>query len=504
MLRSRSTWSRYFNKNHVFWIVRELDASKPGGWNDVIEPPGMAEPFVRMFLDPTGDIDFLVLESEILQRFALYADDEPGQIPWLFRRDGSYRSMACDVQRECLQILEEPKTTHLDNHTMIFIWLCKCTVHSGREKSILVRDVKMPFPKMRLPKDPPVDAIWGLEFALSDEFFADGPTDIEIDFGIVQKTALKLVSKLGMVDEPAWFTDEFEGIVHMESLMRKLLPPPLTPFKELSSDKAMSDLAFSSIGQLYIVHQTAWHRNSAAYRSGTPPRGEVPCAYPGELPSDTEYVIDLSVMSKYEVRGEFAKYGAAAFFDRHRTLIAVYVCDIDGAGQPAFPIGGPRGAALVRPSRLGGESESAWEFAKWALRCTLVSFCTLRDHLCWCHWLVSNRVCIAAREELGHEHPLRRVLTMFTFRTATINYVSASTLMAENMLLHRASAFTIAGMTDGFKDCVANFIFKPFPEEMAGKAMSAAKGPTLPLPLEQDGMLVYHLRNINVLIKTMD
>ena len=35
---------------------------------------------------------------------------------------------------------------------------------------------------------------------------------------------------------------------------------------------------------------------------------------------------------------------------------------------------------------------------------------TLREHLTICHWTVSNRAGIASREELGQNHPIRRLL----------------------------------------------------------------------------------------------
>ena len=50
---------------------------------------------------------------------------------------------------------------------------------------------------------------------------------------------------------------------------------------------------------------------------------------------------------------------------------------------------------------------------------------------------------------------------VFTFRTPTINYISTITLMEEDMLLHRASAFTAQGVLDAFEDCARNFKYAP-------------------------------------------
>ena len=178
-----------------------------------------------------------------------------------------------------------------------------------------------------------------------------------------------------------------------------------------------------------------------------------------------------------------------------RFLAAVYVNDLPKLGGPLVTEPTPREGALVLP----GDADS-WEFAKFSLRSTLVSLSTLRDHLCYCHWVISNRVSVASRENLGHNNPVRRVLALFTFRSAAINYVSATTLMDEDMLLHRASGFAydsyidvagkkqpIPGLKAAFEDCIANFKYQTFPEMMDVKQMPKEA----PLPMDEDGRLVW-------------
>ena len=106
------------------------------------------------------------------------------------------------------------------------------------------------------------------------------------------------------MDTPHWFKDEYEGIVHCESVMRAWMPPPSSSWKEMHSDLAMSHLAFYGIGQLYIMHVSGWQKERAAQAelSGGMPRGIMPLTYPGSLPDGTEYVLDLCFMDKYAVR----------------------------------------------------------------------------------------------------------------------------------------------------------------------------------------------------------
>ncbi len=256
--------------------------------------------------------------------------------------------------------------------------------------------------------------IAGIEFHLSDELYSENVEDTQIAFGSFEKRALTLVSKLNTVDDPYWFRDEFDGIVHCEALMRAWMPPPSTSWKEMQSDGAMSNLAFAGIGQLYVMHVNGWKqvKEQQEQDGNEIPRGTVPLTYAEELPPHTEYVLDMCFMEKYHVRQNFCRYGGAAFFDKDRTIIGIYVCDVPNVEEPVKKPTDKRKGELIRR-----DDDEKWEFAKFSLRCTLVSLCTLRDHLCYCHWIVSNRVSIASREALHHNHPVRRVLKVFTFRS---------------------------------------------------------------------------------------
>jgi len=88
------------------------------------------------------------------------------------------------------------------------------------------------------------DKLAGIQFHLSDELYSDTIDDIEINFRAIDKRVLTLIGKLAMVDTPHYFKDEYEGIVHCESVMRAYIPPPSNSWKEMHSDHALSLLAF--------------------------------------------------------------------------------------------------------------------------------------------------------------------------------------------------------------------------------------------------------------------
>ena len=89
-------------------------------------------------------------------------------------------------------------------------------------------------------------------------------------------------------------------------------------------------------------------------------------------------------MSKYEVREGFARYGAAAFFDKDRRLLAVYKSDHERSeSRRSEPVSGQ---LVYAPDSAGRDvTDLEWENAKFSFRCSLISLTTLRDHLMYCH-----------------------------------------------------------------------------------------------------------------------
>jgi hypothetical protein len=119
------------------------------------------------------------------------------------------------------------------------------------------------------------------------------------------------------------------------------------------------------------------------------------------------------------------------------------------------------GGRLVLPNVPADAAD--WEHAKWVFKVSLFTGITLRDHLVHLHFLFSNNVVTAAREQLGSkkgsagsdrgDSAIRRLLRPFTYRTVAINYVASKQLVEELGFLHRTTAFTVEGLHKGFQDC---------------------------------------------------
>ena len=46
-----------------------------------------------------------------------------------------------------------------------------------------------------------------------------------------------------------------------------------------------------------------------------------PLKFDGDMPAGTEYILDMTFMSKYAVRDPFCRYGGAAFFNAEREVL---------------------------------------------------------------------------------------------------------------------------------------------------------------------------------------
>jgi len=106
------------------------------------------------------------------------------------------------------------------------------------------------------------------------------------------------------------------------------------------------------------------------------------------------------------------------------------------AGEPMM-IRTPDGQDVWR-----AEAESAtWQYWKFAFRSSLFLKVTLVDHLWATHFTAGSSMAAAAREALPPAHPLRRLLTMFTFNTIQVNTNAFHQLLGPDALLQRSTPF---------------------------------------------------------------
>jgi len=194
-----------------------------------------------------------------------------------------------------------------------------------------------------------------------------------------------------------------EACVHFleKTKIDTIMPPGNVPIKDPTTDQAMTRIVFYGFGA---------HRVEAVdgYESPAPPAGAV-------------FKVDLLLMNAFEVREDFEPYGAIIYFDEEQKPVAITTYDNQ----------------LVLP-----DAGAAWEHAKLAFKCSLVTFITQVDHLYNLHFACSAQMVRAMVECLPTTSPLRRGLHPFTFRTVRVNGEAGYSLLPEGSIVHHMTAFT--------------------------------------------------------------
>jgi len=197
-----------------------------------------------------------------------------------------------------------------------------------------------------------------------------------------------------------------------------IFPDSYNSWDEMTSDESLTRIFFYGMGAIL----TATQPDQASSGLG---------AFVVEMP-----------LENFETRPGFRPLGATIYFD---------------ADQKPCVIFDPHQNNFFYPDKAG------WEAAKFLVRVSVVTLITVREHLVWSHLIISNSVTKASIIHLPPCHPIRRLLTIFTFFTNKVNTVALKALTPRNGLLHRATGFTYNSMKEIFDASYqASNIFEPF------------------------------------------
>lgn len=191
---------------------------------------------------------------------------------------------------------------------------------------------------------------------------------------------------------------------------------------DMQSDESFSRIFFYGMGATLLVDQD----NLEAPRSDLGP-----------------FVVDIPLQD-LEVRPGFRKYGCRIHFSKDQLVTGIH----DYARNKT-----------VKPD------DDGWDQAKWLAKVNTFLLVTAREHLVWTHLLVSNTATKESIIRLPPNHPLRRLLTIFTYRSTEINTSAFDGLVPKYSLLHRSTAFTYESMKKLFDTAyLSSNAFEPFPE----------------------------------------
>ena len=179
------------------------------------------------------------------------------------------------------------------------------------------------------------------------------------------------------------------------------------------------------------------------------------------------YEIDLLDMARYPVRAPFERYGA-------RLLL----------GADLAPEAIERDGVTARPGDPG------WDRSVLAFEASLAAWTTPADHSLGVHFAMAGTLILALRLGLPEGHPLRDVLTPFTFATTAVNTSGTYSLLAPNAYFSRVFAFTYEGLCALLRDAAAAVRWQTFPERLEAQGLTGPGAPALEaLPFAADALL---------------
>jgi len=146
------------------------------------------------------------------------------------------------------------------------------------------------------------------------------------------------------------------------------------------------------------------------------------------------FVVKTNALSGLPVREGFERYGGDMYFDKDWKPVMI----ID-AGQGPLRQDGIQEMVTTKPGDAG------WERAKFRFRSSVFTLVTLVDHLYDIHLQKSNLFVTAMREQMSSDHPVRRFMTPFMYRTITVNDNAFHNLLTKNGMAPRCFAFTENG-----------------------------------------------------------
>lgn len=218
-------------------------------------------------------------------------------------------------------------------------------------------------------------------------------------------------------------------LIDLDYVPGKALPESYTKDFDMLTDESFSRIFFAGMGSVLLVKQ--------------------------EKVSDSKhgpFVVDMPLQG-LAIRDtkKFREYGARIHFSADRLVAAIYDY---GKAKEFLP------------------GEVGWAAAKMLARTSAFLLMTAREHLIWTHFLVSN---VATREKTLHlppNHPIRRLLTVFTYGATEVNVNAYNTLVPNTCILHRSTSLKYESMKDVFASSfTSSTIFEPISERNYNPAL---------------------------------
>jgi hydroperoxy icosatetraenoate dehydratase/isomerase len=154
------------------------------------------------------------------------------------------------------------------------------------------------------------------------------------------------------------------------------------------------------------------------------------------------YVFKTNALAPLSVRQGFETYGGDMYFTPD---FRPAFCIFDNIREQDLATS--KSGAGLQPKDVVRPGDKHWDYAKFCFRSSLLTIVTIADHLYGLHMFTANFMTTAIRECLSPDHPVRRFLSPFTYRTIAVNSNAMSMLIREKSLASRTFGFDKQSMS---------------------------------------------------------
>ena len=363
----------------------------------------------------------------VLSEASKHLDDDESEVVIFLRELNSRKSLDAKTDKHYV--------SSLDGYTRLIMKLTGLALKGWNAKPPRAIDISepsnLPTQQLHLKR---VDAA-----RFSATWDEDNPSSWRFHFQLVNKI---LNSKLWPLEDHHLQFNSTDDMIAWRCKHFPWMPAPNNPQWYGDSDELMSRFAFFGLA-CHHTRKLDSNEEEMELHTATLARSLVKSAY---------YVNDMTALSLFAVRAPFDRYGAAAYFDRERRLIGIYLSHRE---ELVLPLSNARGL------------DNEWTYAKYMWRSSALAMVTIRDHLLTTHFIESNTLTNISRQFLPAGHPLRGFLKPFTYRTVTVNYSAATSLVNQGGLCHRIWGFEYDEFLKLCDYVIAHYRFRIMPDWIA-------------------------------------
>jgi len=241
-----------------------------------------------------------------------------------------------------------------------------------------------------------------------DDYYGTATLRDRIMFGLLSQWWIFPINDI-FLDFPQCLVEKFRAQYRFD----RCFPAPNQYFPSVESDEEISRMAFYGVLSVWMKDDIDNNDN----RDG--------------------YMCDYSAMKDLKPRDGFRRLGCKAYFNKDGKLLKIHDSYYNTTYEPGQPM---------------------WAEAKMLLKVTVGQYNTANDHLVGVHLIASNTVINAAVQNLSLNHPIRRLVQPFSFRSVYVNNRAIVSLLDPQSIVSHACGYPADEMHKllalGYEQCM--------------------------------------------------